>query len=370
MAVLSVLVGGLLLAVVLTEVFEGLVLPRRVTRPYRLTRLYYRTAWSVWKALAYLVPVRRRESWLSAFGPLSLFVLFGLWATGLVIGFTLLQHALSSHLTLSDALYLSGVTFTTLGYGDVTPSGAESRTLAVLEAATGFGFFAVVIGYLPVLYQAFSRRETLISMLDARAGSPPSAGRMLLRMGPQGDQVVGRFLERAEEWSAELLESHLSYPVLGYYRSQHDNQSWLATLVCVLDTSALVLTVASGSNRQQARLAFAMARHALVDLALVLQRHPEPPADRLSPERLQQLCECFRKTGLEVKENPEVMAALVELRGLYEPAAVSLAKYLRLTLPDVWPEGERPDNWRTSAWAWPAVPLTSLGGQLADDHFT
>jgi hypothetical protein len=158
--------------------------------------------------------------------------------------------------------------------------------------------------------------------------------------------------------------------VLGFYRSQHDNQSWLAALVCVLDASALVLTVADGANRQQAQLTFAMARHALVDLALVLHQHPQCAVDRLPPERLRELCEALRAAGVEVRNDPATVEALAELRGLYEPAAASLAGYFRFHLPDVWPTSERPDNWRTSAWARPAAPLTSLGGPPPDDHFT
>jgi hypothetical protein len=181
---------------------------------------------------------------------------------------------------------------------------------------------------------------------------------------------MGRFLERAEEWSAELLESHLSYPVLGFYRSQHDNQSWLAALVCVLDASALLLTVAGGTDRQQARLTFAMARHALVDLALVLQRLPGTSPDRLPADRLRSLCEALRAAGVEARDDPTSASSLAELRGLYEPAAAALAGYFGFALPDIWPEAERPDNWRTSAWARPAAPLTSLGGPPADDHFT
>src|SRR5205814_10455212 len=130
----------------------------------------------------------------------------------------------------ADALYLSGTTFTTLGYGDVTPRTPAARTLSVAEAATGFGFFAVVIGYLPVLYQAFSRREAFIARFDARAGSPPAAGRLLLRTPPTPDGAgcLADFLAEAEQWAAEVLEGHLSFPVLGYYRCQHDNQSWPA----------------------------------------------------------------------------------------------------------------------------------------------
>src|SRR5207249_10659172 len=155
----------------------------------------------------------------------------------------------------------------TLGYGDVVPTGAWGRSLAVAEAGIGFGFLAVVISYLPVLYQAFSRREITISLLDARAGSPPSAGELLRRLAHARSLAgVGPLLVEWERWSAELLESHLSFPVLSYYRSQHDNQSWVAALTTILDTSALLIAGVDGPDGHQARLTFAMARHAAVDL--------------------------------------------------------------------------------------------------------
>ena len=169
MTALSAAAGLLLILFVLAEAFEALVLPRRVLRPFRFTRLYYRAGWKTWTALAALLPpTRRRQTFLSVFGPLSLLVLFALWAAALVTGFGLVHHALGPGRTLADSIYLSGTTFTTLGYGDVTPGNPAGRALAVAEAATGFGFFAVVIGYLPVLYQAFSRREAFIALACSR----------------------------------------------------------------------------------------------------------------------------------------------------------------------------------------------------------
>jgi hypothetical protein len=241
-----------------------------------------------------------------------------------------------------------------------------------VEAATGFGFFAVVISYLPVLFQAFGRREALIGLLDARAGSPPSAGRMLLRFPPGvGDgAILNRFLTDAETWAAEVLEAQLSFPVLGYYRSQHDNQSWLTAMTCALDASALVLTVAEGADRRQARLTFAMCRHALVDLSLVLWRKPGTgPADRLPPARLHELLAELRKAGVPVRDDPAAVESLNELRGLYEPFAVALGEFFRLNVPAVWPDTDRPDNWQTSAWMRRAGPLTALGADPKDEHF-
>jgi hypothetical protein len=304
---------------------------------------------------------------------LSLLILFALWAAGLIAGFGLVHFAFGPpEGRLAEALYLSGTTFTTLGYGDVTPATPAARVLAVLEAATGFGFFAVVVSYLPVLYQAFSRREAFIALFDARAGSPPTAGRMLLRTPPHGDggACLTGFLAEAERWAAEVLEGHLSFPVLGYYRSQHDNQSWLAALTCTLDVTALLLTVVDGPARNQARLTFAMARHTLVDLGLVVRRLPVARAeDRLPVAQLTELLTALRGAGVGVRDDTSALDHLVELRGLYEPVVIGLAEFFRLRVPGMWSAEDGPDNWQTSAWMRLAGPLTALGTTPREEHF-
>jgi hypothetical protein len=374
MKVFYALGGSLLVLLVLLEAFEAMALPRRVTRPFRFTRLYYHVTWRLWARLSDLISrPHRRQTWLSMFGPLSLLLLFILWTTGLILGFGLLQLALAANdVRAADMLYFSGVTLTTTGYGDITPTEPLCRALAVVEACTGVGFFALIISYLLTLYQAVSSREILISTLDARAGSPPAAGRLLLRLPPrQGETgVLDSFLENVERWSAEVLESHMSFPVLGLYRSQHDNQSWLAALTCAIDASALLLTVVDGGDRQQARLTFAMARHALVDLTLVLRCPPATGAERLPPERLRQFVEALRKAGAQVRDDERAITRLAELRALYEPFVAALAAFLRLPQPDTWPEKEGPDNWQTSAWMRRAAHLTDLGIDPRDDHFT
>ena len=277
--------GALWVVVIMWDAFEALVLPRRVTRRLRPTRMFYRVTWQVWSAVARRMrPGGRRETYLSFFGPLSLLVLLAAWAASLVAGFALLQTGLGASLNVpgggsfTDHLYLSGETFFTLGLGDITPVSRAGRVLVVIEAGIGFAFLALVIGYLPVLYQSFSRREVNITLLDARAGSPPSAEELLRGSWSDHAELTG-LLREWERWSAEVLESHLSYPVLSYYRSQHDNQSWLTALTTILDASALVIVGIQDACARQARLTFAMARHAVVDLAQVLGR---PPIDSAS----------------------------------------------------------------------------------------
>ena len=356
--------GVLCIVVIIWDAFEAIVLPRRVTRSLRPTRMFYRVTWRVWSTVAHQMRAgARRETYLSFFGPLSLLVLLGAWAASLVVGFALLQSGLGTGLNVAgggsfvDYLYLSGETFFTLGLGDIVPASRLGRGLVVLEAGIGFAFLALVIGYLPVLYQSFSRREVSITLLDARAGSPPSAEE-LLRGSLSDPEELTALLREWERWSAEVLESHLSYPVLSYYRSQHDNQSWLTALTTILDASALVIVSVQDACARQAKLTFAMARHTVVDLAQVLGRAPIDAApDRLSASELSRLRAGLAAAGVVVAANLGADDKLSEMRRMYEPFVTVLSEYLLMPLP-AWRVGVASrENWRSSAWGQtPSLP--------------
>jgi hypothetical protein len=360
MKILALVVGSILVFAILLDAFETIVLPRRVTRSFRFTALFYRFTWRPWAAMARFVPApRRRESYLSYFGPLSLIVLLALWAFALIIGFALLQYGDGAQLhwpagrpDVGGLVYFSGTTFFTLGYGDAVPLSGAARALAVLESGVGFGFLAMVIGYLPVIYGSFSRREVEISLLDARAGSPPSAQEFLSRMaGAHNQPLLDRFLHEWEHWAAEVLESHISYPVLALFRSQHINQSWLGALTTILDVSALTIVGIDGIPSNQARLTFAMARHAVVDLAQVVgaQYRVNAP-DRLPPEALANLRHALTENGLQLRTGEEADRKLLALRSMYEPYVLALADRLLLQLPEWSSEAKVKDNWRSSPW--------------------
>lgn len=372
--------GAVLILIVLWEAFETIVLPRRVTRRIRLTRLFYRNAWRLWlSADRAIVPARRKETWLSFFGPISLLLLLTIWAGILIVGFALLHFATGSAVHAAGGvpgfatdLYLSGTTFFTLGLGDVTPRTPIARAFTVVESGLGFGFLALVIGYLPALNQSFSRREVNISLLDARAGSPPTAFEMIRRHGhDHGMEALRQLLHEWERWSSELLESHLSYPVLAYFRSQHDNQSWLGALSTILDTSALATAGLDGVCARQAELTFAIARHAVVDLSQIFGTRPHmPDRDRLPPNGMKYLREGLAASGLHMREGDEVERTLAELRGMYEPYVHALAHYLRIAVPPWITETGRPDNWQTSAWGKVSgVEATGLPHDTGKEHF-
>lgn len=349
-----------LIIVILWEGFEVIILPRRVTRRFRLSRYFFRSFWYFWRAIGnVLVPVKYQETWLSFFGPLSNLAMIGVWVSGLIIGFSLLYWSSGSPVRTTEGsagfitdLYLSGTTFFTLGLGDVIPRSNLARFLTVVESGMGFGFLALVISYLPALNQSFSRREVSNSLLDARAGSPPSAAEMLRRHADEhGMEGLRQLLLEWERWSAEFLEGHLSYPVLAYFRSQHENQSWLAALTAILDTCTLVMVGLEGSCKRQAELTFAIARHAVVDLALVFRRPPQKmPRDRLPPDTLAQLRGVLTDAGLKLNKGEAADQKLAELRQMYEPYVNGLALFFHIKLPPWVIADTKMDNWQTSAW--------------------
>jgi len=249
-------------------------------------------------------------------------------------------------------LYLSGSSFFTLGLGDVIPHSHFGRFVTVVEAGTGFGFLAVVISYLPVLYGAFSRREANISLLDARAGSPPTAAELLRRhVRQQNLEALDQYLRAWESWAAELMESHLSYPVLCFFRSQHNNQSWVSALATILDACALLIAHTEGALRWQAELTFAICRHALVDLAQALSIPPRlVSTDRFEPATLAEVREILCACGAPMCRERAAEEKLENLRAMYEPYLFGFSERLVMTLPAWGPAEPRPDNWRTSAW--------------------
>jgi hypothetical protein len=365
-SVLATVCGCLLLAAVLLDAFQTIILPRRPVGRFRLTRIFFLATWLPWAWVVRLWPRSRgREQLYSIYGPLSLLVLFGVWALGLVVAYGLIyfgmhapfadpMHPVGALSRLGSCLYVSGTTVFTLGLGDVQPATHAARAVVVLEAGTGLGFVALVIGYLPVLYAAFSNREIAVALLDARAGSPPTAGELLLRHNFNGGHhALNTLLAEWERWCAEMLETHISYPILCYYRSQHDNQSWLAALTTVLDACALLITTVEGPSTRQAQLTFAVGRHTLVDLGHVFAREKqevqlrEGPQRRLQDDEFARLCELLSVAGYSLCADVGARERLKRIRLLYEPHACAMADYLHLGLP-MWAPPEtsaKHDGW-------------------------
>ena len=393
-SIVGVVFGIAIIWVVLLDAFETVVLPRRVLRNFKLTAYFYRRTWIPWRKIASRIKtISRQQNFLGYYGPLSVILLMGVWAAELILGFALIQYGIGGHeqlsgerLTFGKILYHSGETFFTLGYGDIVPTSGPARALSVFEAGMGFAFLGVVIGYIPVVYSSFSRREIQISMLDARAGSPPSAAELLVRLAGRTEEpgvnqrVMDEVLRDWERWAAELLESQISYPVLTFFRSQHSNQSWLAALTTMLDVTALVLTGIEGVHPGQAKLTFAMARHAAVDLAQVVNaKYDSAEPERLPDAELDALRAALEAAGLHLRNDDYAHEKLTKLRSMYEPYVHATGRNLLMTLP-AWRHPEKlRDNWQAGPWdriiqarglailgQKPVAPAVTLAGE---DHF-
>jgi hypothetical protein len=360
---LAALLGLALILLVLIDVFETVVLPRTVMRHMRLSNVFFDFAGRAYIAMGKLKPGELRSRLLVGFAPIILLFLLAIWGAMMITGWALIEWGLQlgynvGSLSLGESLYYSGVTFLTLGYGDIVPVTPLGRTVGVLEAGMGFGYIALVIGYVPVLYSAFSRRERQMLLLDTRAGSHPKGVEIVTRHAEA--RALGQLLPLLKEWegfSAECLESYLSYPLLAYYRSQHDDQSWLKSLTAVLDACALIEVMRPveavwwDELHFQARATFAMARHLIVDLCYILDVPPiDGSVDRVSPAVYEELGRLLARAGVELPSDEPTVQRFRDVLRMYEPYVRALASELVLDLPNWCEAVVVADNWQVSAW--------------------
>jgi hypothetical protein len=353
---IAFITGCAVVATTVWDAFETLVLPRTPMRRARITWLFYRATWRCWVVRARrLRSDRRRERFLAVYGPLSVIGLMTLWALSLVGGFALLQWSQRELLVnlvgdphFFDDLYMSATTLFTLGLGDVMPQGRGGRLLVVAETSSSLTLVTMVFAYLPILYQSFSRREIRLTMLDAWAGSPSSATEILRRVAVNGDvSSLDGFFADWEYWCSDLLESHLSYPAIAYFRSQHQRQSWVSALTTVLDLAALVKVGIEGVPAWRAHRTFAIARHAAVDLAQILADPQTQIEDRLPSCELAAIRTELARAGLSLNRSSDAEHELAELRRSYEPHVAALADRLMMPIPRWRPASRGPDNWET-----------------------
>lgn len=357
MHIVAFVVGALFVAATLWDAFETLVLPRTPRRSLRLTRVFYRATWCTWMAIGRrIATTSRRERFLAVYGPLSVFLLVAVWASALVVGFAFLQWSQRELLLnvdgaahFSDDLYMSATTLFALGLGDVAPKGRVGRLLVVAETGSSLVLVSMLFSYIPIVYQSFARREVRITMLDAWAGCPPTATEILCRVARSGDlSRLERLFVAWEPWCADLLDSHLSYPAIGYFRSLHHNQSWIAALTAVLDVTALVKVGIEGLPPWSAHSSFAIARHAVVDLSHVLGVPESQLEDRLPPHELAAVRAELEGAGLRPNRSNEADCELAALRTSYEPYLARLSTRLMMPCPGWRASSPGPDNWQTN----------------------
>jgi len=333
--------GILVLVWVVLDVFRTLVVPRAARGRFRLSRILFHTMWRPWR----WVGVRRktvlaRERVLAVAAPFFFFLLLVGWASLALLGYALILwsppfvHGMGSgHASFGDALYVSGTSLFTLGVSGGEATG-WTRAVIVMAGATGLGLFAVVIAYLPVLYQAFNRREVGVLLLDARAGSPPSGPELLHRMGSAGAaSSLPQLFAEWERWVADVLETHMSYPLLSLFRSPHDNTSWVTALGSVLDAATLVLTAVEDEPDERARLLYGTGVHAVEDLFYYLRISERESV--IQRDEFEDVLKDMKADGFSIRPIDDAFGRFTQKREKYAPRLDAIAVLLAAP-PGLW----------------------------------
>jgi hypothetical protein len=353
---LEVVFGSAIVLGVFYDIFKTAVLPRPAVGRFSVVRLLNRRLWAVWRWIGARVPrTSTRDAWLAAFGPSSVFVMFGLWVLTLIVGYALLFNGLQDELhppstSFGDSLYFSAGTIVPLAYGDVVPISAPARAITFAESASGVLIAALVITLLFSLYQSFQQREELVVTLDAMAGAPPSGLQILETAAERGmrPELIKMF-DDWRRWSAAVLESHLAYPMLLYFRSSHDNEAWINSFGAVMDAAALVVSTVEEQSEGAAHLMLTVGNHLVEDSTWTfrLGRSQEPYVER---EEYEAARGRLQNVGFRCRASESAWTEFAGLRSRYAHQLNQVAKTLAI-VPAQW-IGDRsylPHDRRTGA---------------------
>jgi hypothetical protein len=338
---LELAVGLLLVWIVLRDLFVGVVVPRPARGPFRPSNLVIRWSWRFWRWVGNRsTDTAVREGRLGAFAPMAVILLLVGWVIGLIFGYGLVLDSIREQIrpvpaNLGTSLYFSAVSLLTIGYGDFVPVGFFARLIALVEGATGLGVVAVVISLLFSLYGSFQRREVLVITLDALAGAPPS-GVVLLENSLRYNMIqhLDETLDEWKVWSSEVLESHLAYPVLAYFRSSHDNESWISAIGAVLDATVLILTTVEDVPRGPAKLMYGVGSHLVEDLSWFFRTSH---MHEVGIERFEfdQACERLSEAGFTLTDREIAWTKFSQLRATYAIPLNEMGRYWSIP-PALW----------------------------------
>jgi hypothetical protein len=275
---ISGVAGAVIVGLTWLSMINSLIVPRRLQS--FLQKLIQRLNGKFFSSMAdrfddYFV----KDRVLSYLGPVGLLLLLITWLLLFFLGYALLIWAFTAG-SFGNALRESGSSMLTLGFSARSEAGAT--VVYFIAGATGLAAVALLIAYLPALYGSFNRRETLVTMLQSRAGVPAWGPEILARhrqVGLQDD--LPNFYAQWEAWAADVAESHTTYPILIFFRSPHPLRSWVLALLSVLDSAALYLSLAPSQAPTQTRLCLRMGFTCLRDVAdaLKIDYDPDPFPD-------------------------------------------------------------------------------------------
>lgn len=341
MAWLKLIVGLVILLLVFFDLFQSVVLPRPAVNKVALARYLLRTMWRLWRFVGNRISqVARRETLLASFGPIGLLTMFGVWALCIILGYGLIIDSVRTQLhpvlrNLGDSLYFSGTTFVPLSYGDYVPEGIVARLATIAESATGVILAALAITLLFSLYQSFQEREELVIQLDAIAGAPPSGVHLLETVAERRmDEELVKTFDDWRGWAASVLESHLAYPILLWFRSSHDNEAWINSFGAVMDAAILVVSTVEDRPEGPARLMLKVGNHLVEDLSWYFryERLADPIIER---SEFDEAHDRLQKAGYRCRRTDDAWQEFARLRSDYASQLNQLARRLEI-IPAQW----------------------------------
>lgn len=312
-----------------------MIVPRSVGGRWRPSAYVSRLGWRAWKAGALGIrDAERREDTLALYGPVLLVTLLALWVGLLVLGYGLvfwaLRGGISGHPGFDGCIYFAGSTMLTIGFGDIVPQWGIARFAALCAAASGLGVVAVVTAFLFQTFAAFQRREAFVMTVSERTGAPPSGVEFILqhvRLAIASD--IGDVLRDAQQWISEVLETHLAYPSLTYFRSSHDDESWVGTLGALLDASTLLITTVELGFRGEAELTLRAGTHLVQDFGAFF-RLPHEESAGVEREEFAVAYRAMGDAGITLRPLDEAWDAFSSTRTRYAAALDAMARWWRI----------------------------------------
>jgi hypothetical protein len=343
-SILSIAAGITVVVATLGDIFQVVVVPRSTGRRFRISFFVWRFAWQIWPALAWRIfpeDSDRREEFLAVFAPMMLILLLGLWVGLLIVGFALLLWGLRAgvtpaHASFGSLFYFAGASLLTIGFGDVVGRSAAPRLVSLLAGLAGLSLLSITTAFLFAIFGSFQRRETFVVTVAARAGTPPSGVNLLAIAGYSvtRDDLPGLMIE-AQRWTAQVMESHLAYPVLAFFRSSHDDQSWIGTLGTLLDAATLLMTTVDDPKQGQARIMYNVGRHATHDLAGYFSAGTADESVGIERLEFDHACDRLVAAGYALLDREEAWSRFASLRATYASHLNVLARLFQIP-PIAW----------------------------------
>ncbi|MGH9122925.1 MAG: hypothetical protein ACRDYC_13445 [Acidimicrobiales bacterium] len=329
--VLSVVAGTLMVLAVVSDAVGTLVVTHGRSGPWRPTRIWYASSWRAARWLVGHLPLEAGEGALSVYPAVSLLGLLVLWLAGLMVGWAFvywgIHVAVAGTRSFGTIVYYSGTALLTPAFG--TAHGAAERTLTLVETLTGLGTIALLISYLPALYGSYAKREARLLTLDDPLGARITPVRVIaVHCGDGEVAVLYRFFAEWEMWTAEVLESHVSYPMLALFRSQHRGQSWITALGVVTDAATLTCACVVGADQREPYFMYRRGRRAVMEIADRLHVTPAAPVDWLTEANFDVAWAQLSGLGLPLRDRDEAWRQLQELRAAYGGRLQELMDFL------------------------------------------